>query len=240
MMRWIAEASPRSRARAAGLLYLLSSLTAVFDQFLVLGRLVVPGDAARTSASILAHETLLQLGFAAYLLSVASYIVVVALFYELFRPVSRSISLIAAFFGLGSCVVQWCGSLFHLAPLLVLENGAYSSAFTAQQLHALALMFLQWNAQAFDISLGVGGFYILLIGALIVGSTFLPRILGVLMVLAGLGYLTLLSPPLASWLSPYNITPAGIAENALTVWLIVFGVNARRWQEASLRARLSC
>lgn len=236
-MRWIAEASPRSRARAAGVFYLLSSLAALFDQFVVLGRLVVPGDAAGTSANILAHESLLQLGFTAYLISVACYIVVVALFYELFRPVSRSLSLLAAFFGVGSCVIQACGSLFHLAPLLVLDSAPYTSAFDTRQLHALALMFLQWNAQAFAISLGLGGFYILLIGGLMVGSTFLPRLLGVLMVCAGLGYLTLLSPPLARSLASYNIVPAGIAENALTIWLIVVGVNAARWQEASLRAR---
>jgi Domain of unknown function (DUF4386) len=75
------------------------------------------------------------------------------------------------------------------------------------------------------------GFYCLLIGYLIFGSTFLPRILGVLMAFAGLGWLTFLSPPLANHLSPYIFAPGLLGEGALTLWLLAKGVNAERWQE---------
>jgi hypothetical protein len=75
------------------------------------------------------------------------------------------------------------------------------------------------------------GFYCLLIGCLIFGSTFLPRFLGVLMAFAGLGWLTFLSPPLASHLSPYIFAPGILGEGALTLWLLGMGVNAKRWNE---------
>jgi hypothetical protein len=239
MMQWIAGASPRSRARLAGVLYLLTSVAAVFDQFLVLGRIVVHGDAAATSSNVLAHESMFRAGFAADLVMVACYVGVTAFFYGLFEPVDRTVALLAAFFSLVSCAVQAFGSLFHLAPLLVLGGAPYLNAFDAGQRHALALLLLELNAQAFNIGLGIGGFYILLIGYLILRSTFLPRILGALLVVAGLGYLTFLSPPLASHLAPYNVTPAGLGENALTIWLIVIGVNVQRWQEQARKAGMA-
>jgi hypothetical protein len=80
------------------------------------------------------------------------------------------------------------------------------------------------------------GFYCLLIGYLIFRSTFLPRILGVLMAFAGLGWLTFLSPPLANHLSPYIFAPGLLGEGALTLWLLVIGVNEQRWKEQASAA----
>jgi len=75
------------------------------------------------------------------------------------------------------------------------------------------------------------GCYCLLIGYLILRSTFLPRILGALMAFGGLGWLTFLSPPLSNYLSPYNMAPGILGEAALTVWLLAVGLNAQRWNE---------
>jgi hypothetical protein len=75
------------------------------------------------------------------------------------------------------------------------------------------------------------GFYCILIGYLILRSTFLPRILGALMVLGGLGWLTFLSPPLASYLAPYNMFPGILGEGVLTLWLLAVGMNDQRWKE---------
>jgi len=80
------------------------------------------------------------------------------------------------------------------------------------------------------------GFYRLLIGYLIFRSTFLPRILGVLMAIAGLGWLTFLSPPLANHLSPYNLAPGILGEGLLTLWLLAIGVNEQRWKEQASAA----
>jgi hypothetical protein len=79
--------------------------------------------------------------------------------------------------------------------------------------------------------LGFFGFYCLLIGYLIIRSTFLPRVLGVLMAIGGLGWLTFFSPTFATSLYPYNLSPGIIGEGALTLWLLIFGLNEQRWNE---------
>jgi len=92
-------------------------------------------------------------------------------------------------------------------------------------------VFLELNSQAANIYLVFFGFYDLLIGYLIIRSAFLPRILGWLMALAGLGWLTFLSPPFANYLSPYNLVLGFLAELALMLWPLVRGVNVQRWRQ---------
>jgi Domain of unknown function (DUF4386) len=224
------EASPQFKARIAGVFYLLTFVTGGFTLFAG-GRFVVSGNAAATAANILAHESLFQFGFAADLLATACYIGVTALFYELFKPVNRSLSLLAAFFSLVGCALGALSCVFLLAPLFVLEGAAYLSVFKVEQLQALAFVFLKLNAQASNIGLVFFAFYCFLIGCLILRSTFLPRILGALMVFAGLSWLTFLLPPLARYLFPYNLAPGILGEGALTLWLLVMGVNVQRWKE---------
>jgi len=202
MMDRIVEASPRFTARVAGVFYLLMFLTgglAVFAR----GGLLVKGDAAATTTNLLAHESLFRLGVAGDLLMVACYVAVTALFYALLKPVNRTVALLAAFFGLMGCAIQGFACLFEFAPFVVLGRAQYLSVFKVEQLQALAYLFLNLYSQAYSIALVFFGFFCLLIGYLIFKSTFLPRILGVLMALAGLGWLTFLSPPLTNYLSPY-------------------------------------
>jgi len=175
------ETSPRLKARIAGVFYLLTFLTGGVALF-VRGRL----------------------SLVAGLIAGACYIAVTLLFYSLFKPVNRSLSLLAAFFSLVGCAIGPL-SLIHLAPS-----------------HINPLVFF--------------GFYCLLIGYLIFRSTFLPRILGVLMAIAGLGWLTFLSPPLANHLSPYNLAPGILGEGLLTLWLLAIGVNEQRWKEQASAA----
>src|SRR6202142_4187705 len=140
MMERIAGASPRFKARMAGVFESLEGLTSAFGQVVVLGRLVVADNAAATAANILGHERLFWLGFTSSLLGVAFHIAWAFLSYELLRVVNRSISLLAAFVILVDCAIQAFTSLFHLAPLLILQGGSSLSAFTPAQLQALALM----------------------------------------------------------------------------------------------------
>jgi len=214
---------------------LLYFLTAIVGEFFFRG-LVVDGDAAATANNILAHESLFRLGLATGLISTACYVAVTALFYDLFKTVSRSLSLLAAFFSLVGCAILAFASLFQLAPLVVLGGSQYLSVFKVEQLRALALMFLELNTQAGNICVVFFGVYCLLIGYLIFRSAFLPRILGVLMALAGLGWLTFLSPPLANRLSPYNLVLGFLAELALMLWLLARGVNVQRWKEQASAA----
>jgi hypothetical protein len=215
--------SPRLRARIVGVVYLFFFLTAIF------GALLTPG----TATDIMAHQALFRWGFAVSLISLAFYVALTVLFYFLFRPVNRTLALLAAFFSLVGCVVQAVGSVFQLAPLVLL-SGNQSSAFNVQQLQAMAQTFLNLNVQAGYVGIVFFGLFDIAIGLLIWRSTFLPRILGVPMVVAGLTWLAFLSPPLANYL----VTPIQVigflAEAALMLWLLVRGVNLQRWKEQAL------
>ena len=172
-------ASPASRARVTGAVYLLYFLTAISGEVFV-GR---SHPAAYDAVDLLAH---------------AFYVALVLLFYYLFKPVNRSVSLFAAVLGVAGCA----NDIFILFALIPYKINS--------------LLFF--------------GPYCLLIGGLILRSTFLPRVLGVLMVLAGLGWLIFLtpfSPPLA----PYLKVIGFVAEMSLMLWLIVKGVDVRQWEE---------
>jgi len=225
------ETSPQLYARLAGVCYLLGSWASVFGQMIIPGRLVVSGDAAMTAANILAHESLYRFAAVLTFTSVPFHIVWAVLFYQLFKPVNRSIPLLAAFVMLMGCAMWTLCALFSLAPLLILKGASSLSAFAPEQLQTLALLLLRLNAQAFDIGLVFFGLWCILIGYLIARSTFLPRTIGVLYALAGLGYLTLLWQPLAKYLYPYNLALAGPGEISLLLWLLVKGVDAPKWKE---------
>jgi hypothetical protein len=235
----IAEASPRSKARLAGVFQLLEALTATFGEVIVLDRLVVSGNAAATAANILGHERLFWMGFTASLLGIACHITWALLMFELLKPVNRSLSLLAAFVILVGCAIQALTTLLYVAPLLILQGGSSLGAFTLAQLQALALMFLKLNAYAFDIYLVFFGIWCVLIGYLIFRSTFLPRVLGVLLAISGLAWVTYLLPPLAHRLFPFIAAASALGEVPLELWLIVMGVNAQRWNEQASAARAS-
>ena len=237
MTQRTAEASPRFQARMAGVIALITT-TAGFAE-IVRGSLVVYGDAAATAHNILAHEMVFRLALVGDVISIL-YIAYTLLLYNLFRPVNRSLSLLAAFFSLVGCALGALNCLFLLAPLVVLEGAQSLSAFNVEQLQALALMFLKCHAQLYTISMVLFGSYNLLIGYLIFRSTFLPRILGVLLAISGLCYLincfaNFLSPSFAAHLLPYILVPGG-AELLLALWLVVIGVNVQRWKEQASRA----
>jgi len=237
MAQRIAEASPRSSARITGVVYLLFFLTAILGEVFIRQAGIsgiqpgVTGDAAATATNILAHEASYRVGWALGLISTACYVAVVGLFYRLFRPVSGSLAVLAAFFGLMGCAITAFGSLFQLAPLIVLGGSPYLSAFSVEQLQALALLLLSLSAQVSNIALVFFGLFQLLIGYLIVRSTFLPRVLGALIALAGVGWLIFLAPPLANALLTYLEVLGFLGEVPLMLWLLVMGVNAQRWKE---------
>lgn len=222
--------SPRTTARIAGVFYLLVFVTGMAS-LTVGGRFVVSRDPAATAANILSQQSLYEISFALNLLTTASYIVVTALFYELFLPVSRSVSLTAALFSTVGCAISGVASIFQLAGLNMLKAAAYSSAFNAEQFKTLAYTVLKLGGG--NVSLVFFGFYCGLVGFLILRSTFLPRIVGAGMLIASAGWLTFLAPSLVSALYPYNLLPGIAGEGLLTVWLLARGVNAERWKEQS-------
>jgi len=235
----IAEVSPRSLARIAATLYLLTILTGVFAQGFVAARLIVPGDAAATAAGILAQKSLYQLGFTVYLVEMALQIAMTSLFYDLLKPVSRPVSLLAAFLGLAGCAIKTLSRVFYLAPLFVLEGSPYLNVFSAEQRQALALLFLKVNDQGAGIALALFGFAALLKGYLILRSTFLPRILGVLSVVAGVCLLGYLSPPLGNRMFPVIAVIGLVGSLAQIGWLLIKGVDEERWKQQATAAAAS-
>ena len=214
-------------ARIAGVLYLVVFVTG-FAGFLTSDKFPLSGSAAAAAANILAHETLFRVSGLMMLIATVFYVAVTAVFYFLFKPAGPSLSLTAAFFSLVGCAVSGAAAAVRAGALVVLK--------TVDQAQTLAVVLLKVNVQAGNVGMIFFGFYCVLIGCLIFRSTFLPRTVGVLMLIAGLGYLTLLWPPLASRLIPFNMLPGMIGEAALTVWLLLFGVNAERWNAQAVAA----
>jgi len=219
---------PKNMARIAGVFYLLVFVLGGFA-LSAGGQFTVRNNPAATAANLLAHETAYRIGWASNLLATVCYVVVTALFYRLFKPASRNVSLSAAFFSLVGCGLGAVSSVLQLAPLVILKSAPYASAFKTEQLQTLAYMFMRLNID--NVAFVFFGFYCLQIGYLILESTFLPRLVGAGMVIAGLGWLTFLWPPLASSLAPYNLAPGILGEGLLTFWLLAAGVNAARWSE---------
>lgn len=227
-MERIADVSPRFTARLAGVFYLMVFVTG-FIALAAGGKIVVRGDAAATAANILAHEAGFQLSWVVNFMATVCYVIVTALLYELFKPVSRNLSLSAAFFSILGCTTACISGVLHFAPLMLLKGPQYAAAFTPAQLQALSLLLLRMSGQAGEIGLAIFGFYCLHIGLLVIRSTFMPRLLGVGMLIAAAGWLTFLWPPLSTRLIPFNMLPGILGEALLTFWLIAFGVNEERW-----------
>ena len=132
--------------------------------------------------------------------------------------------------------------VFQLAPLLILGGAPYLRAFDARQLQALALTFLNLHEIGFTISLVFFGFYCFLLGWLIMASTFIPRTVGVLMIVGGLAYVTysfadFVSPTLAASFLSYPLILGTLGEVVLTLWLLVVGLNGQQWKAQAEAAK---
>ena len=235
----IAEVSPLFKARAAGFFWLMTILAGMFA-FLAGGKFVVSGAAAATAANILAHESLYRWAFVANLIATVCYLAVTLLVYALLKPVNRNLSLLAAFFSLVGCAIGAVSCLFYLAPVAVLGGAQYLTVFTLEQLQAQALTFLTLSALANDMGLVFFGLHVLTVGYLIRRSTFLPRILGALLVVTGVCYLTnsfanFLSLPFKAYLLPFVAAGGLLGEGSLSLWLIVKGVNVQQWKQQAGR-----
>lgn len=225
--------NPALNARIAGFLYLIVVVASVYA-LITTSSLIVSGDAAATAAKVRASEQLFRLAFVANLIACVAYVGVVAMLYELFKPVNATLSLVAAFLGLAGCAVSGAFMLNQLATLAFLGDASYLAAFSPQQLEALARVSLRLGGLGNSISLVFFGFYCLSLGLLVFGARFMPRLLGVFLVIAGLGWLlgnlTSFLAPSLGWES-YLLPVSGLGEFAFTLWLLVMGANKAKWRE---------
>lgn len=229
-MDGIDRMSPRALARTAGLLYVLEGMTSVSGALLIPGRFVVPGDGAATAANILGNEPLYLLGITSSLVSVALHAALTAVLYELFKPAGRVVARAFAFIGLLAVALQAGSALLQLPAWIVLGGAGGTFAFGTEESQSLARASLSFRAHAFNLYLGFFGFRCALAGYLAWHSTFMPRSIGALMVVSGLGYLTFLWPPLANGVAPFNLVAAAPGELSFMFWLLLAGVNGERWK----------
>ena len=236
------EGSPLRYARIAGAFYLAIIVLGLFGELLVRGTLVVSGDALATANNISASPLLWRVGIVGDLMMQVLDVPVLVIFYLLLRRVNESLALFATLINLVQSAVLVMNKLTLLVPLLVLENAGYLKTFSIEQLHALSYLAISAHGYGFALGLLFFGFACVATGQLIYRSGFLPKILGILMWLAGLSYLLnsfalLLAPAFAAVIFPAILVPAFVGELSVALWLLVKGVNIARWNEYDMRIR---
>jgi hypothetical protein len=214
-------------AKLAGVLFLLSMIGGGLGEAYVPGKLIVSSDAAMTAANLKSSDFLFRFGFAAYLIEAICDIALAWVFYVLLRPVHRELALLAAFFGLVSTAVFGFAELFYLASSQVLRDAAYLKSFSLDQRNTLALLSLKTYSLGAGAFMALYGIATLLRGYLMFRSGYLPKFLGVLFVLAGIGFiarnfLLVLAPQYGS---PFFLLPMFLAGISATVWFLAKGVN---------------
>jgi hypothetical protein len=224
----------------AGVLFLISLVAGGFGEAYAPSTLIVPGNAAATAHNIIASDLLFRLGFVGYLTEAVCEVALTFLLYVLLRPVNAHLAFLAVFFRLMATATFAFAGLFYFAPSLILGGDGYLKTFSADQLHTLALLSLNVYGFAGTISTVFYGIGSLLLGSLLVRSGYLPRVLGALWVLGGLGFVTstivlVLAPAYAS---PLLLVPTLLAVLALALWLLVRGVDAVKWSEHGAGAEL--
>lgn len=201
------ELSPGALARIAGGLYLVNILAGAF----AIG--YVP---AAVGNDVHGNELLFRAGLAAHVVVTTTNVPLAVIFYELFKIVNRRAALLVVLFTIVATAIEAAAIVSQLSALTMDPAGA-----------------------AYDVSTVFFAFYALALGYLIYRSTFMPRVIGVLMAIDGVAYLinsfaTILAPVFAAHLVPYIQLPVLLGEGSLTLWFLVFGINAARWQRLSL------
>jgi hypothetical protein len=237
-----AGTSPQVYAKVAGVIWLIVAILAPFAEFFVRQGLIVRGNIAATAENIVASQSLFRAGFATDLVVFVIEVALAAVLYVLFRPVSRTLALVMAFARLAMVTILGLNLLNMFTALQLLTSPEYTTVFDKGQLQGLAFMFL--NAQHYGYALGMVffGLHLGVLGFLVYRSGYLPRILGILMVVSALGYLAdsfakFLVPESAGTLAMVVVVTALIGELPLTLWLLVKGVNVERWRERALGER---
>jgi len=218
-------------ARIAGVLFLVSLVAGGFGEAYVPSKLIVAADAAATVANIRNFDFLYRLGFATFLIESLCDITLVVIFYALLKRVNKELSLLAAFFGLVGTALFAFAELFYFAPLLIVGSADYLKTFAPEQLNALVLLSMKFYGYAGMIFTAYYGMSWIVRAYLIFRSGYLPKFLGVLMAIGGIGFVVrnfalILAPAYASDGLLMLMFPGGLV---MTGWLLVKGVDVAKW-----------
>jgi hypothetical protein len=223
-------------ARTAGVLYLVIVVAGIFAQFVVRMSLIDPTDAAATAAAVRGAESLFRMGIAADLVMISADIAIALAFFVLLEPVSRALSLLAAFFRLVQATILGFNLMNLFVGLELVTGGAGPlGAVGESERQSLALMFFEAHGTGYAVGLAFFAFSLFLLGYLIYRSGYLPKLLAVLLMIAAGGYLadTLARTLLTDYAAVQPIFdmvvfgPAVIAEVATALWLLIRGVRPR-------------
>ncbi|MFY9610044.1 MAG: DUF4386 domain-containing protein [Blastocatellia bacterium] len=231
-----AHTSINRTARLAGGLYLALAPLGFFGILYVPSVLLVPGDAATTARNILESEWLLRSGTVSHLIGQVIFILLALALYRLLKPVNEAHAVLMVVLALVGIPIAFLNEVNHLAALRLLKS-AEDGAFTSAQLQAQAMLFLDMRQDGILVALVFWGLWLLPLGFLVFRSGFLPKLLGILLVIGGAGYLIdcatrLLYPGLPT-IGQFTF----VGELLFPVWLLIKGVNVARWQELALGSR---
>jgi hypothetical protein len=231
------EISPQVYARVGGVLYLIIIAAGLTGELFFRGSLVVPGDAVATATNIIQSRYFWRAGVAADLVMHVCDVGLMLVFYVLLRPVSLNLARLAILFNLVQTSVLVANKLNLVIPVFLLGDAAYLKAFTPEQLQALSYVALRTHDYGFAFGLIFFGVECVVVGYLIARSGYLPKALGVMMQIAGVCYVVssfavLVYPPIGTKLFPFILLPPFVAELSLALWLLVRGVDVRKWQPA--------
>jgi hypothetical protein len=233
------SASPRQLARIAGALYLVNVIAGAFAIGYVQSQLFT-ADPALTAANIQAHELLYRSGLAAHVVVTVTNVPLALIFYELFKTVNRRLALLDAFFILVATAIEAAGILHQFAPLVLLGSGGETSGPGSAQLQALVTLTGPLAHADYLLYTVFFGLDILLMSYLLLRSRLVPRVIAVLLAVDGFAYLVysftaILAPAQATQLTPWIQLPAPLAEGALSLWLLAFGVTVGWWSQTAGR-----
>jgi Domain of unknown function (DUF4386) len=217
-------------ARTAGLLYLLMTICGAFSMIYVDPKFYVPDDPTATVTKILASESLFRIGIATSLVSIVLFLFVAYALYKLFKSVDKDLAMLMVILVVVSIPI---GLNFNeFAPILLLKGAGYHSAFQDAQLQALAMTFLELQKNADLIGQVFWGLWLFPLGLLIIKSGFIPKVLGVLLIAGGLGYilnsLTFLLFPDYKLVTYFGSLIGFVSEILFILWLLIKGVNSQQ------------
>jgi hypothetical protein len=222
--------SSKKTARLAGFLYLVTNLFAPFTLLYIPSRLIVSGNAAATASSIMASESLFRLGIVLNLFTFICQIFLVLALYQLLKVVNKNMASLMVIFSLAAVPVAMLNELNNLAVLLLLSGADYLKVFTTEQLQSLMYLFLRLHTQGLNIAQIFWGLWLFPMGYLVFKSGFLPRILGILLMIGCFGYVI---QSFAAFLG-YNVSIiffTSWGELLFLLWLLIKGVNVEKWKK---------
>jgi hypothetical protein len=221
---------PRLLARVAGVFYLIITACALFAYLYVRGEVIDSDDMARTATNLVAHEQFYRLGFAAAVVVVVCNLPLGWILFELLKVVNRRLALLALIFIVASATLEAVNLSNYIEPLFTLSLPEYRHAFSPAELEALARGPIKMFGYGFSVSLTFFGVFCALVGVLIFRSTFFPRILGLLMIVAGATYWINSFRLFLSLPIPYIAWVTLVAELSLALWLTIVGLDEAKWR----------